>query len=134
MLLVDDSPHDQALIRSAFNRIGSGAVVDTAPDVGVAIGMIEGGLRPVLTIVDLGLVGESGLELVDWIRNESEVPWLPIVVLSGSDDTADLRAAHASGANAYLVKPGSVEEVDDLIRRIDAFWLGASAFAAELSH
>lgn len=129
MLLIDDNPHDLALIRSAFQRVGSQAEIDVVPDVGVAIGMIEKGLRPVLVIVDLRLNGESGLDFVDWLRSESAATWIPVVVLSGSDDRSDVRASYDAGANAYLVKPQTLDETDELVRRIDAFWLGACALA-----
>ena len=54
---------------------------------------------------------------------------IPVVVLSGSSERTDIRAAYDAGANAYLVKPQTLEEVEDVARRIDAFWLGACALA-----
>lgn len=131
VLVVDDDPYDQALIRSAFSRVGSDAQIDVVPEASVAIGQLSDGYRPTMAIVDLKLGAESGLEVIRWVREESAIPWLPMVVMSGSDDRTDVRSAYEAGANAYLVKPGSLEEIDDLVRRIDAFWLGACALAGD---
>lgn len=129
VMLVEDEPADQALIRSAFQRIGSDASLDVVPNVSVAIAKLEEGDLPVLVIVDLGLPGETGLELVEWIRRSDRTGAVPVVVLSGSTDRTVIRSAYDAGANAYLVKPGSLEEFDDVVRRLDAFWLGACALA-----
>ncbi|MEO0492331.1 MAG: response regulator [Actinomycetota bacterium] len=129
VLLVEDEPADQALIRSAFQRIGSEATLDVVPNVSVAIDRLGRDPRPVIAIVDLNLPGESGLELVEWMRATNSVRSVPIVVLSGSDDRTVIRTSYEAGANAYLVKPQSLDEVDELVRRIDSFWLGACALA-----
>ena len=75
----------------------------------------------------------GGVSFVDWLRAESDAAWIPVVVLSGSDDRGDVRAAYDAGANAYLVKPQTLAETDDMARRIDAFWLGACALADDPS-
>lgn len=130
VLVIDDDPFDQALIRTAFQRVGSDAEVQLVPDVGVAIGSIMERRLPRLLIVDLKLGYESGLELVQWVRSRPDFSWLPMVVLSGSDDPADVRDAYAAGANAYLRKPDDLEGLEVLVRQLDSFWLGA----AELPH
>lgn len=129
VLLVDDEAADQQLIRSAFARIGSDAVVGVAEDIESAKAALRGPQMPVITIVDLRLSGESGLDLVTWMRGRPETRTVPVVMLSGSADHTDIRSCYDAGANAYLTKPSTLDEVDDLVRRIDAFWLGAVALA-----
>lgn len=129
ILVVDDDPFDQALFRSAFRRIGSEAHIDIVPDVGVAMGYLQERPAPTLIVVDLRLRHESGLELIRWLRSDPRCRWIPAVTLSGSDDPADVRESYEAGANAYLVKPRTLEEIDDVVARIDAFWLGACALA-----
>lgn len=127
ILFIDDDPFDQALVRSAFQRIGSTAVVDVVPDVGVAIGHLESRRLPSIVVVDLKLQFESGLELIEWVRAQKRLSFLPIIVLSGSDAQDDVRAAYEAGANAYLIKGQTLEEIELLARRIDAFWLNAAS-------
>lgn len=133
MLLVDDDPFDQALIRSAFARIGSDAQIETVPDISAAMGWLDGSGLPSLAIIDLKLRGESGLDLVAAVRADRRRRLMPMVVLSGSDDPTDVRASYDAGANAYLVKPQTLEGFDDLVDRLDAFWLGACSFVETLA-
>lgn len=126
VLVIDDDPFDQALIRTAFQRVGAGADLELVPDVGVAIGFITERRMPSLLIVDLKLGYESGLELIQWVRTRPDIAWLPVIVLSGSDDPADVRAAYAAGANAYLRKPDDLDGLEALVRRLDEFWLDAA--------
>lgn len=127
ILVIDDDPFDQALIRSAFQRVGSNAHVTTMPDVSVAIGLLESGTTPALLIVDLKLGYETGLELIGWVRRHDTLGATPMVVMSGSDDPVDVRSAYEAGANAYVVKPGDLEGLEQLVRALDLFWFGACA-------
>lgn len=127
VFIIDDEPVDQALVRSAFQRVGSDALVDVIPDIAVAIGFLEEQAAPALLIVDLRLGVESGLELVEWVRGNQALRALPMIVISGSDDPKDIAAAYRAGANAYVVKPPDLESTDRLIRAIDQFWLQAAA-------
>ena len=126
VLVIDDDPFDQALIRTAFQRAGSEVDVQLVPDVGVAIGSIMERRLPSLLLVDLKLGYESGIELIQWVRSRPDFSWLPMVVLSGSDDPADIREAYAAGANAYLRKPDDLEGLEVLVRQLDNFFLKAA--------
>jgi DNA-binding response OmpR family regulator len=73
---------------------------------------------PDLAIVDLGLPDRDGLELVDWIRHghrsRADVgadPGLPVIVLSGRASELDRVRGLRRGADDYLVKPFSYEEL-----------------------
>lgn len=128
-LLVEDEPADQTLIVSAFERIGSQITIDVVATVAEAQQALQADALPVLCLVDLRLRGESGLDLITWARRDERARLTPFVVLSGSDDRTVVRQAYDAGANAYLVKPQNLADIDELARRIDAFWLGACALA-----
>lgn len=131
VVLVEDDPFDQAIILEAFARVGSDADLQVASTVAAAVEVLSTPTSIVLVIVDLRLADASGLELIEWMRSEPRTSAIPVVVLSSSDDRTDVRAAYEAGANAYLVKPSSMNDIDDIARRIDAFWLGACSLADE---
>lgn len=133
VFIVDDQAVDQALLRQGFHRVGCEASIDVVPEAAVAIGMLETGPAPALLIVDLRLGLESGLELVEWVRRHGQLASLPIIMMSGSDDPAAVSSAYAAGANAFVVKPNGVDELDRLCRAIDDFWLRAAALP-EIGH
>lgn len=129
VLLVEDEPADQELIASAFQRTGSAASIDVVATVEAGITAFERDPLPVICIVDLRLERESGLDLLAWARTDERAQAVPFVVLSGSDDRSDVRRSYDAGANAYLVKPSSLDGIDEIASRIDAFWLVACALA-----
>jgi two-component system, OmpR family, KDP operon response regulator KdpE len=64
--------------------------------------------RPDVVVVDLGLPGISGIEVIEGIRGWSRVP---IIVLSVRDTEADKVAALDAGADDYVTKPFGMDEL-----------------------
>lgn len=74
-------------------------------------------------LLDMNVPGKSGLDILRRIREDEPADDLPIVLLSSSQNSEDIRRGYESGANAYITKP---TDPDEFIRRIVAairFWL-----------
>lgn len=84
-----------------------GHEVDAAGDATVAMDRFLSN-RPDLVMLDLGLPGVNGAQLLEQLREISECP---VVVLSGQDDEAAKVRALMRGADDYLVKPASAPEL-----------------------
>ncbi|MEO1063941.1 MAG: response regulator [Actinomycetota bacterium] len=99
VLVVDDDVAVRALVKKALSA-DSVQVLDAAsgPD---ALDLINGD-EPDLIILDIGLPGTSGLDVLVEIRRTSEVP---VVLLTGRSDEADRIAGLDLGADDYVVKP-----------------------------
>ena len=73
-----------------------------------------------LLVVDLGLPGISGLELIKQLRKEGNT--VPIVVLTARDDVESIVQAMEAGADDYLKKPVYIEEliahIEAVLRRV----------------
>jgi CheY-like chemotaxis protein len=78
---------------------------------------------PVLMLLDLKLPRLSGLELLEWMREQPALRGLPVVILTSSRESRDLERAYALGANSYLVKPVAFEALLELVRAIGLHWL-----------
>jgi two-component system, OmpR family, response regulator PhoP len=121
LLLVED---DQNLSRSLASQLErEGHAVDCAED--GREGLYYGREYPIdLAIVDLGLPGISGLELIRSLRTEGKD--YPILVLTARDRWQDKVEALKLGADDYVVKPFHVEE---LLARVDALLRRAGGWA-----
>ena len=71
---------------------------------------------PVILLLDLNMPKKSGFEVLEWIRKHSSLKALAVDVFSGSSRDEDIEKALKLGANLYLKKPITVNELDDLLR------------------
>lgn len=127
ILFVEDSPHDVEAVRRALRR--------THPDVelehlsaggGVLTRLCDPALpRPRLVLLDLNLVGLSGLDVLRAVRAEAALADLPVVVLTSSTNPSDVDACYASGASSYLVKSINFTLMRAAIASAVDYWLSA---------
>lgn len=105
VLAVDDEP--QMLRALAVNLRARGYVVDLASTGEVAL-ELAGRHRPDVVVLDLGLPGIDGIEVVRGLRGWSEVP---IIILSARDDHEGKVEALDAGADDYVTKPFAMDEL-----------------------
>jgi two-component system KDP operon response regulator KdpE len=105
ILIVDDEPQIRRYLTLALEA--NGYVVTTAEDGPSALALLPD-WRPDLILLDLGLPGIDGLEVIRRIRTWSP---LPIIVLSVRDREADKVTALNLGADDYLTKPFGTGEL-----------------------
>ncbi|MFC7215121.1 response regulator [Saliphagus sp. GCM10025334] len=79
--------------------------------------------RPDLVLLDLHLPDENGTEVLAKVKNLPHVRQIPILVLTSSDAAEDIYQSYELHANAYLQKPASANESDQLVRAFEDFWL-----------
>jgi DNA-binding response OmpR family regulator len=106
---------DDARIRDIVERgLGSrGFVVSSAPDGETGTDLARK-LDVDLVLLDLVLPGIHGLEVLEEIR--SAKPRLPVIALTALDDTGSKIGGLEAGADDYVTKPFSVEELAARIR------------------
>lgn len=105
LLIVDDEAALRRALRRTLERAGHEIL--EAPDVASARELLSCSEAIELVFCDVGLPGESGLELVRSLAGSD----IAVVMLTGLDDPAVADSALAIGAYAYLVKPLGPNEV-----------------------
>ena len=78
---------------------------------------------PVVVLLDLKLPRRSGLEVLEWMRAQPDLRRIPVVVLTSSRESVDVNKAYDLGANSYLVKPVTFNDLVELITTLDLYWL-----------
>ena len=129
VLMVEDDPGDALMVRESFAQARNNRF-HVVPDGHQALRFLRqagehaGAPRPGLIILDLNLPGLHGLEVLAQIKADPELMIIPVVVLSSSRHPDDIRRSYEMHANAYIVKPADFDGFDDMIKRIDACFLG----------
>lgn len=131
ILVIEDSGDDAELIRVAFRKAGFENTLKILWNPNEALDYLEGKgdfsdrIRfpfPALVMLDHKLPGD-GWPVIEWVRRQTKLDWLPVVVFSGSDDPNHQQKAFDLGANAYHIKPQTFEDFTATIKRIGEFWL-----------
>jgi two-component system, chemotaxis family, response regulator Rcp1 len=78
--------------------------------------------RPDLILLDLGLPKKDGREVLAEIRADNELRDIPIVVMTGSTDEADMAHTQMLQVESYLVKPVSLSKFLHVVRELKRFW------------
>ncbi len=132
ILLVEDSPDDALLIQRAFRKANLANPVQLVRDGEEAVAYLSGAPPyedrtrfplPVFMLLDLKLPRRSGLEVLAWVRQESVVKRLPVVVLTSSRESVDVNRAYDLGVNSYLTKPVGFEALLEMVKNVNLYWL-----------
>ncbi|QLG29480.1 response regulator [Halorarum halophilum] len=128
MLLVEDNPGDVRLLEEAFSEVNFDPEVHTASTWDDAIEFLTGCLNtestayPDLLLLDLHLPRSSGFTIIRSLNDDPKFPPRPILLLTTSDDEADVRRGYDLGASAYIEKPNDPAEYASLAKAVKEFW------------
>jgi CheY-like chemotaxis protein len=81
---------------------------------------------PDLVLLDIKMPRLNGFEVLKWIRQQPELRSLRVLMLTSSDEIRDVNQAYQLGANSFLVKPYDFDDLAELSRLINDFWLNKS--------
>ncbi|AWT37216.1 response regulator [Deinococcus arenae] len=127
ILLIDDNPNDVELALTALDESeAEGSAVDVAGSGSEALTLLrrarDEGTLPDLVLLDLNMPHMDGIAVLDAIRAERGLQGLPVVMLTTSGESRDIRESYAHGASAYVVKPMDFKQFREALRTIQAFW------------
>ncbi len=129
ILLVEDNRGECELLQEAIARQGFGESTVALHDAESALAVLQAQASsphptlPQLIILDLHLRDMTGIELIYRLRADARLPLIPVVMLTTSENPRDIRACYEAGASAYIVKPGTFEELSDLAHDLCRHWL-----------
>ena len=112
ILVVEDEPSIAEVVGLYLQR--AGYQVQIAADGRIAMSMLEMGI-PDLVVLDLMLPEIDGLSLTRWLRDRSDVP---IIMLTARREEIDRIAGLEMGADDYVVKPFSPQELVSRVRAV----------------
>lgn len=126
VLLVEDNPLDLDLTLRAFARNALVNPIEVARDGEEALSWIPrweaGEMLPLLILLDLKLPRVNGLDVLAQWKANAVSQAIPVVVLTSSDEDADVRNAYRLGANSYIVKPVAFTTFIELASQIELYW------------
>ncbi len=78
---------------------------------------------PFIVFLDLKLPYVDGFEVLTWIRQQSALGKVVVIVLTSSAESRDQERAYALGARSYLVKPPTAGALQEIFASLRGYWL-----------
>jgi CheY-like chemotaxis protein len=137
ILLVEDNEDDVFLMKRALQGANVVNPLYVVEDGQEALDYLGGAGKfadrdkyplPVVVFLDLKLPYISGHDVLAWTRRQKELEALVVIVLTSSNEASDLSRCYALGANSYLVKPPTPDQLEDLARAFKWYWLEYNQF------
>ena len=116
VLVVDDSPTMRQMV--AFTLSNAGFTVVEAGNGKEAMGKIGGGTKPDLVVTDLNMPEMDGITLIQEIRKNPALKFMPILMLTTESSDDKKEAGQAAGATGWVVKPFNPEQMLKVIQKV----------------
>jgi chemotaxis family two-component system response regulator Rcp1 len=129
IMLVEDNPGDIRLIKELFKDANVTNQVNVAIDGEEALQMLhqEGKFTtmslPDLILLDLNLPKIDGKEVLREIKNDTRLMYIPVIVLTTSQEEKDVIDTYRYSANSFITKPVDLDSYIMVIEAIQEFWL-----------
>ena len=108
ILIVDDNPVTIRLMHAMLTRAGYRVIeADSGPR---ALAILESDL-PDLILLDIDMPGMTGLDTCRMIKSAPRTADIPVLFVTASDNKEDIVAGFTAGAQDYIVKPSTKEEL-----------------------
>ena len=130
ILLVEDSELDAELTMEALKSTKLANKVDWVQDGVKALEYLrkQGEYKdrktgnPLVILLDIKMPRKTGLEVLEEIRQDEKLRYMPVVILTSSKEERDLYKGYKLGVNAYVVKPVNHSSFIETISEIGLFW------------
>lgn len=129
ILMVEDNPADVELTKEAFNEGKLNNVLNVVSDGEEALnylhkrGRFTDAKTPDIVLLDLNLPKVNGKEVLAEMKGNKDLSYIPVIILSSSEDAADIKTAYELNANSFVTKPVAIDDFLEVIKSIEHFWV-----------
>ena len=133
IFIVEDDPDEATLLQQAFQKAklrnpiqvfrDGQEVMDYLSRRGNDSRKAFSNAVPTLMLLDLKMPRKTGFEVLEWLRHQSLLKRLVVVVMANSLHPSDINRAYELGCNSYLAKPTTPEQFVEVVTMIFKYWL-----------
>jgi DNA-binding response OmpR family regulator len=121
VLVADDDDDILLLVTTRLRRDGFNVIQARDGDEALDLALEH---RPDIAVLDIGMPGLDGLEVVRAIRADDATKDMRVLLLTAKAQESDVRRGFDAGADAYVKKPFSPAELSTRVRELAAGWFG----------
>ncbi len=83
----------------------------------------DASIMPAVVLLDLKIPKIDGLEVLRRLRADERTHFLPVVIVTSSNEEQDMVAGYRLGVNSYVRKPVDFVQFSDAVRQLGLYWL-----------
>ena len=115
VLVADDDEDILLLVTTRLRRDGFDII--SARSGGEALALVRE-RRPALAVLDIGMPGLDGVQVLEQIRADDDLRTMLVVLLTAKAQESDVRRGFEAGADAYVKKPFSPADLSARVREL----------------
>lgn len=115
ILYVEDDDDLRCVVSEYLGEMG---FIVNAVESGKSASIALNDMAPDLALMDVSLPDMSGLDICKWVRSENRLAGTPVMIISGKTSLQDKVRGFLSGAERYLCKPFTMEDLAKEIHSI----------------
>jgi two-component system, response regulator len=129
LLMAEDDPEDQLLVRKAFERSRLTNALSIVNDGEELLEYLErhgkygDARRPDLILLDLNMPKMDGREALKAIKANPALRSIPVIVLTTSSADEDILRSYNLGVNSYIEKPVTFDKLVDVVNALGRYWV-----------
>jgi len=128
ILLVEDNPGDIRLAKEALSESKLKNNLNVVMDGVEAIqylkqeGKYADAVVPDIILLDLNLPRKNGVEVLQEIKSDDNLKYIPVVILTSSKADEDIFKTYNLHANCFITKPVDMFQFIHVVKSIEDFW------------
>lgn len=137
LLLVDDNPADVRVMREAICQCSAPCSVHLVDDGERALDFLyrrngyKEAPRPDLVLLEPHIPKLDGFDLLRIVKQNPDPCGIPVIVFSASRTSQEVQRAYNLRANAYVVKPSTLDSYLEIVNAIGKYWLTIVSLPSE---
>ena len=128
ILLVENDPGHAVLIEKNLRRGGIASTIVTVNDGQKAVDFLlkrdghkgDRNPTPLVILLDLNMPSLDGFQVLKIIKNDERTRQIPVIMLSTTDNPAEVAKCYELGCNVYITKPVEYEAFSKAIQNLGA--------------
>ena len=81
---------------------------------------------PKLMLLDINMPKVNGLEVLQKVKADEKLKYIPVVIMTSSEEQPDISKAYDLGVNSYIVKPIEFPDFAEKVAQVGFYWTMAN--------
>ncbi len=123
ILLIEDDNIEIMKLQRTVSKLALNHKIIEAKNGEQALELLKSGKPlPDIVLLDLNMPRMSGIEFLQILKEDSTLKYLPVVVLTTSENRVDLLECYRIGIAGYVIKPLKYEDYQEKLSKVLAYW------------